>query len=267
MNRSMQALVRPAPRLREMRVAASLAAFAAALIALASSPAHAEKLTGTATVIDGDTVEIHGVRVRFHGVDTPESSQECTRPDGKTWRCGQQAALALQDKIANRPVTCEGGERGKYGRLIGTCSVGKENLNAWLTENGWAMAYRKYSKEYVALEEAAHAKKLNIWNGSFTEPHVYRKQKKERDRAMGHTSTTEAPGECKIKGNISRSGKRIYHLPTSEWYAKTRIDTGAGEGWFCTEKDAQAAGFVAAKPSKDHKASGKRGHPGKKGKR
>ena len=60
-------------------------------VALLNLPAlAAEPLVGTASVVDGDTIEIHGQRIRFHGIDAPESRQECTRPDSTTWRCGQQ---------------------------------------------------------------------------------------------------------------------------------------------------------------------------------
>jgi micrococcal nuclease len=52
--------------------------------------------------------------------------------------------------------------------------------------------------------------------------------------------------ECKIKGNISSSGK-IYHLPECKSYEKTVIDTVAGERWFCSEEEAVAAGWRKAK--------------------
>ena len=108
------------------------------LVAVAMSAARAD-LVGTATVIDGDTLEIHGRRVRLVGIDAPESSQTCL-DRGKAWRCGQQAALALDAKIARRPVSCSEQGTDRYGRALCTCSAGGENLNAWLVGQGWALA-------------------------------------------------------------------------------------------------------------------------------
>ena len=53
--------------------------------------------------------------------------------------------------------------------------------------------------------------------------------------------------DCRIKGNISRKGTRIYHVPGGAWYAKTRIDTAKGERWFCTESEARSAAWRRAK--------------------
>ena len=57
---------------------------------LIATPALAD-VTGTASVIDGDTIEVHGQRIRLHGIDAPESRQLC-RLDGKSWQCGEVAA-------------------------------------------------------------------------------------------------------------------------------------------------------------------------------
>jgi hypothetical protein len=57
----------------------------------------------------------------------------------------------------------------------------------------------------------------------------------------------EQRGACDIKGNISASGERIYHLPGDKYYAVTRIDTFRGERWFCSESEAQAAGWRHAR--------------------
>jgi hypothetical protein len=71
------------------------------MMTLASSAANAETIAGRASVIDGDTIDIHGQRIRILDIDTPESRQPCTRPEGEQWRCGQQAAVTLADRIAN----------------------------------------------------------------------------------------------------------------------------------------------------------------------
>lgn len=52
---------------------------------------------------------------------------------------------------------------------------------------------------------------------------------------------------CRIKGNINRQGDKIYHLPGSHSYDDTRIDTAQGERWFCSEAEARAAGWRAAR--------------------
>lgn len=51
---------------------------------------------------------------------------------------------------------------------------------------------------------------------------------------------------CKIKGNISASGERIYHVPGQTYYHDTWI-SDAGERWFCSEAEAQRAGWRRAK--------------------
>lgn len=52
---------------------------------------------------------------------------------------------------------------------------------------------------------------------------------------------------CRIKGNISyNGGERIYHVPGQHYYSRTRISYIKGERWFCSEADAQAAGWRRA---------------------
>lgn len=113
----------------------------------------AEPIVGTASVIDCDTIEIHGTRIRLHGIYSPESRQECTRPDGTNWRCGQQAALTLSDRIGRSTFRCEVYGRERYGRAIAICFKVTENLNRRMVASGWAVADRKYALDYVVDEE------------------------------------------------------------------------------------------------------------------
>ena len=54
---------------------------------------------------------------------------------------------------------------------------------------------------------------------------------------------TRSSGGCRIKGNISRDGTRIYHVPGERYYQRTRISTSKGERWSCSEAEARAAGW------------------------
>ena len=129
---------------------------AAAALLMFMTPARAD-IAGTASVIDADTIEIHGVRIRLHGIGAPESSQTRLDAAGQTWRCGQRAALALQDLIGRRTVTCDERNVDRYGRIVSRCLVGQVDINQWLVAQGLVLAYRRYSRDYLAAEEAARA--------------------------------------------------------------------------------------------------------------
>jgi endonuclease YncB( thermonuclease family) len=142
-----------------------------------SSGATAQPLQGTASVIDGDTLEIHGQRIRLFGVDAPEGRQTCDR-DGKAWRCGQQAALALADKIGRRPIACRERDRDRYRRIVAICYLDGEDLNGWLVRQGWALDYRQYSKGRYAAEEAeARSGRRGVWAGTFQKPWEWRRKR------------------------------------------------------------------------------------------
>ena len=136
------------------------------------------------------------------------------------------------------PLCCKDIDR--YKRIVAVCRAGGENLNAWMVSEGWAMAYRRYSPDYIRQEDSASRSKVGIWQGEFTAPWDWRRGKRLE------ATQTQQPGACLIKGNISRSG-RIYHVPGGQYYDRTRIDVGKGERWFCSEAEAQAAGWRRSK--------------------
>jgi endonuclease YncB( thermonuclease family) len=109
------------------------------------SPAHAD-VTGKPRVVDGDTIHIGKTKIRLHGIDAPEMKQECYRVDGTPYRCGEAATDALRVLIGANPVRCDGGAYDRYKRLIAVCYSGTADLNAEMVRQGWALAYRKYSK-------------------------------------------------------------------------------------------------------------------------
>lgn len=215
------------------------------LMLVSVSPALAEPIVGRASVTDGDTIEIRGIRIRLHGIDAPESAQTCQNAAGKDYRCGQAAALALADRIGDANVSCESRDTDKYGRTVAVCRKGVEDLNGWLVAQGHAIAYRTYSQEYVDQEVEAKRAKRGIWAGTFQEPTDWRKAKR-----AGGEDTRPAPaptaGCLQIKGNISAKKERIYHLPGSKDYERTRINEAKGERMFCSEDDAKREGWRPA---------------------
>ena len=198
-------------------------------------------VSGPARVVDGDTLDVRGTRIRLYGIDAPESGQRC-RAGGRRWPCGREATQALARRIGGRPVACEQRDRDGDRRAVVVCRVGDEDVNAWMAAEGWALAYRKYSRRYVAEEAAAKGARRGIWRGEVVAPWDWRKG--ERLVAAAPAART---GECRIKGNISLSGTRIYHVPGGQFYARTRIDTSTGERWFCSDAEARAAGWRRAK--------------------
>ncbi len=198
---------------------------------LPGSPA----IEGMARVLDGDTIEISGQRIRLEGIDAPEGAQTCARAGGGTWRCGQEASSALQKLIGRQSVRCESRGSDSYGRMLGICFVGTTDVNAEMVRLGFAWAFVKYSRTYVAQEEDARTRGVGIWQAPTTTAWDYR-------AGRWTTADNAIPGDCPIKGNITSNG-RIYHMPWSPWYEKVRIDERKGERWFCTEREALAAGW------------------------
>jgi endonuclease YncB( thermonuclease family) len=143
-------------------------------LTLVSMPANAD-ITGEPRIVDGDTIVISNERIRLHGIDAPESKQSCTM-NGKEWACGQEATKALVRYIGDQDVTCEGDKRDRYKRLIAVCFAGAHNLNAKMVSEGWALAYRKYSKDYIVDEKQAKLTRRGIWMGEFLMPWVWRRR-------------------------------------------------------------------------------------------
>jgi endonuclease YncB( thermonuclease family) len=153
-------------------------------------------IAGRASVIDADTLDIHGTRIRLHAVDAPESAQPCF-VGSDIVRCGQRAALALDRWIANRSVVCIERDIDRYGRVVASCTVGGEDMGAWLVRSGHAVAYRRYGADYVCDEAAAARERRGIWAMRFVEPAAWRRLDADRQRAAPARSYDPGwPGGC-----------------------------------------------------------------------
>jgi endonuclease YncB( thermonuclease family) len=205
-------------------------------------------ISGRASIIDGDTVEIAGTRVRFNGIDAPESAQLCQDAKGRNYRCGQVAAKALDAWLAKaRPLTCSFVEWDRYRRFVGDClRADGQSVAAWLVVNGHAMDWPRHSSgAYDEQQKAARGAKSGIWQGRFQAPWEWRAQQAGSEVVAQPSRLMSAT--CNIKGNISKSGERIYHVPGQRFYSQTAISAGRGERMFCSEADARAAGWRRSK--------------------
>ena len=146
----------------------------------------AEEISGIPKVVDGDTVHIDNYKFRLEGIDAPEMRQQCKKESFKIsffigftfykdYSCGRVSKEKLITKIDNIEIKCISSSKDRYKRYIATCYKGKTNLNQWMVRNGFAIAYRRYSKIYVPDEEFAKENKLGLWQGKFMEPEKWRK--------------------------------------------------------------------------------------------
>jgi len=143
------------------------------LTGLVSSSELNNKIIGFARVIDGDTLVIVDKRIRLHGIDAPEQKQFCTR-DGNSWPCGREATDALRTVTSGNTIECRVGKRDRYKRSIAVCYLGEVDLNAYMVKAGWALAYRRYSTDYLEQEKYARERASGIWEGEFTLPWDWR---------------------------------------------------------------------------------------------
>lgn len=202
-----------------------------------------ESFSGLARVIDGDTIEVGVTRVRLDGIDAPESTQTCKRATGEAWPCGTEATRAMRALAEQKTIVCRNHGLDTYGRTLGTCFAGAVNINAELVKLGLAWAYVKYSTAYTTEEAIARRAKAGIWQGEALPAWDFRAR--QWAGAQTANAAAQAPSECPIKGNVNANG-RIYHMPWGRWYGKVRMDGHPEKRWFCTETEAQQAGWRAS---------------------
>jgi micrococcal nuclease len=184
-------------------------------------------------VIDGDTIELeNGERVRYIGINTPET----VHPEKPVECFGKAAKERNIELVLNETVRLERdvSDRDQYGRLLRYVYIDDVFVNKALVEEGYAYAYTlppdvRHADTFVTAEASAREHDRGLWSA-----------------CAGATESEEDGRTCAIKGNISASGEKIYHIPGCDYYTETVIDIGKGEQWFCTEFDAEKAGWRKA---------------------
>ena len=220
-----------------------------------------------ARVVDGDTVvTITGERIRYIGIDTPET----VHPYKAVEFYGKEASNKNKSLVEGKTVELEKdvSNKDKYGRTLAYIWLGNEMINAKLVAEGYAYAYTyppdvKHSEYFVALQRLAQQNKLGLWV-DYQQPVTGNSQPTNSNGDSGDNTPSTPPviippanttppannpasQTCDIKGNISSSGEKIYHVSGGRYYDATQIDTSAGERWFCSEAEAVSAGWRKSK--------------------
>ncbi|WP_050614168.1 thermonuclease family protein [Bacillus testis] len=192
-------------------------------------------------VVDGDTfiAEINGKqeKVRLLLVDTPETVKANTpvQPFGPE-ASAYTKSLLTQGK--NVQLSFDTEERDQYGRLLAYVTVDGKMLNELLLQKGLArvVVFKpnvKYVDTFKEIEKKAQQQGIGLWS------------QEKSSGSKKETTAQDSQQSCSnptIKGNINRKGEKIYHLPGGQSYGQTKA-----EEMFCTENEAKAAGFRAAK--------------------
>lgn len=173
-------------------------------------------------VIDGDTFRITNKQtIRFYSVDAPEL--------GNCY--GEEAKVALTKKILGKKVIIKEPRTDYYKRVQAYVYLDGEFINEYMVKNGFATEHGEGTPETDIVKVA----------------NTYAKENK-----LGIYSEKCSPKEptkkgCVIKGQIPYDygpKKKVYLLPNCRNYGQTEVERFRGEDWFCTEKDARAAGFT-----------------------
>lgn len=200
-------------------------------------------------VVDGDTmdVSINGAteRIRLIGINTPE-----TVDPRKPVECfGKEASAKAKELLTNKKVYLEAdpsqGERDKYNRLLRYVFLEDgTSFNFLMIKEGYAYEYTydipyKYQTEYKQAQKVAQSSKAGLW-GDICQNEA------TTVNIAPNTASSSGSGSCTIKGNISSTKEKIYHMIGCGSYEKTTIDESKGEKWFCTEQEALDAGWRKA---------------------
>lgn len=136
-------------------------------------PATAADITGTPTIIDGETLEVGGKRFRLWGIDAPDPRQTCVIRK-REYNCGRISTTALMDLVAGVNVTCRPVAKSKG---VARCYAGGYELSEGMIHTGWALAMPRDHARFAPIEKRAAAKRHGLWQGEFVMPWDWRAKK------------------------------------------------------------------------------------------
>ena len=207
--------------------------------------------TATVTrVVDGDTIHVStslgDFTVRYIGIDTPETVDP-SRPSG----CfGQESSARNKKMVEGKAVELEKdvSETDEFGRLLRYVWVDRQMVNAILVRDGFAQAATyppdvKYQARLLELQTEARTARRGLWDICADATPVASNAQTPPPGAGTETCDFSGTNQAVIKGNISSSGEKIYHVPGQDSYDETGITEERGERWFCTEQEAVGAGW------------------------
>jgi endonuclease YncB( thermonuclease family) len=198
----------------------------------------AKPIEGRAQALSGDTLRIGTTTIRLAGIEAPEAEQRCGQ-GGKQWKCGAAAQQALSRAVSGQRLRCSPEGADSAGLTLASCTAGDTDINSELVRKGHVFAEQSLFARYASQEREARSAKLGLWVGGEAErPSDYRAK-------VWEEAKRRAPDGCPIKGLV-RDGDRVYVLPGASDYERGKVQTSRGGRWFCSEQDAQSAGFKAA---------------------
>jgi endonuclease YncB( thermonuclease family) len=208
-----------------------------AAIPAPSRPAEpADNIHGRARAVTGDTLRIGRALVKLNHVVAPETGQTCTRADGRTWRCGEDARAALARLLRGARVDCTLSDDGSVGSIArGDCRKGDADLGSALVRDGHVFAETGFFARHASLESEARDNHRGMWAGQAQRPETFR-------AAAWEAARQKAPDSCPIKGRVT-SRSKLYVMPWMDGYDSIKIRSSRGERWFCSEEDARRAGW------------------------
>lgn len=223
---------------------------ASLLIAISLPVVFAADSIKVTSIVDGDTFKAKvGTKVetvRIIGIDTTE-----TVDPRKAVQCfGKEASAQLKKLLNGKTVTLIANpaeDRDIYKRLLRYVEIDDKDIGASMIADGYAHSYKQYPHPrldaYNALEKTAREGNKGLW-GSCNASSASSKAAKKSGKTVSSAASSKTT--CIIKGNISTTREKIYHVKGCKNYESTQIDTAAGERWFCSESDAKAAGWRKA---------------------